>query len=245
VVSNQIRAILVSVDYADILAITLPYNRHHFTDTMVVTTTTDRETERIALANSCLVYKTDSFYANNAVFNKWKALEEGLDVFGRRDWMCIMDADVLWPKEVVLDNLQIGTLYTPRRRMFVNVMKTIPQESRWTDYSLHRQEVEFAGYSQIFHATDPHLGKAPWHEINWKHAGGADSFFQRKWPENCKIRPAFEVLHIGEAGQNWCGRATQYLNGKVPVDSRKKRQQVRDFILGRCNGPHRFDREKF
>ena len=32
------RAILVSVDYADILALTLPLNRHHFSDVMVAAT---------------------------------------------------------------------------------------------------------------------------------------------------------------------------------------------------------------
>ena len=47
------RAILVAVDYADLLAITLPYNRQHFYEVMVVTSLDklDDETREYAAAN--------------------------------------------------------------------------------------------------------------------------------------------------------------------------------------------------
>ena len=38
------------------------------------------------------------FYADGAAFNKWKALELALDSYGRRGWLCVMDADVIWPQ---------------------------------------------------------------------------------------------------------------------------------------------------
>ena len=240
------KAILVAVDYADILGVTLPYNRHHFDEVMIVTTPTDLAIHKIAEENNATIYATTSFYDNGAVFNKWKALEEGLDALGREGWLCLMDADVMWPKQVPDYPREVGCLYTPLRRMMRKIRMPIPPEAEWDQFTLHRQQVEWAGFSQIFHCSDPHLGLAPWHEINWRHAGGADSIFQLKWPNNRKVRPPFEVLHLGPSGCNWCGRATERLDGTVPDGSEEKMQQVRNFIKTRRgkNGARRFDGEK-
>lgn len=238
-------AIMVCVDYADLLAITLPYNRHHFRDVMIVTSPSDVATQDLANRLGVGLYITDSFYAGGAVFNKWLALEYGLDFLGRDGWLCIMDADVLWPKVLPEFRLEPGKLYTPFRRMFEDVTQPIPEEADWAKYPRHRQEKEFAGYSQIFHADDPALGVSPWHETNWRHAGGADSFFQAKWAPTNKVRPPFDVLHLGPAGQNWCGRATRYADGSEPTEADEKRRQLRDFVRSRDrNAPDPYAQEK-
>jgi hypothetical protein len=239
------RAILVSVDYADLLAVTLPYNRHHFDDVMVVTTPASQD-GAVAVAHECRVHYTDAFYDAGASFNKWKALEEGLDAFGRHGWLCLMDADVLWPKELPDFRLEDGCLYTPMRRMCEHPELGIPPEDMWGKFSLHRQQQEFAGYSQIFYASDPVLGSPPWHQVDWKHAGGADSFFQQKWPDNRKVRPPFEVLHLGPAGQNWYGRATPLLDGSTPPDAAEKLAKVAATWRNRRgkHGEERFQGEK-
>jgi len=240
------RAIIVSVDFGDLLEVTLAYNRHHFEDVLVVTTPDDHHTIEVTNSLEAKVYTTNSFYDDGAVFNKWKALEEGLEHYGREGWLCIMDADVLWPKEITNYQRQVGNLYTPKRRMMIDLSKPFPSEDMWRTFPLHRQQTEFAGYSQMFHAKDPHLGKPPWHEINWRHAGGADSFFQMKWPNHHKVRPPFEVLHLGAAGTNWCGRAVPYLDGSVHKDSTSRQEQLIRFVLGRKHkqGPERFSHEK-
>jgi len=230
------RAITVCVDMADLLAVTLPYNRHHFDEMMVVTSLADEATAEIARTYNCVRYATNSFYADDALFNKWRALEEGLNYFDRKGWLCLIDPDVLWPKRVkagVLDSGALllgnggmstvalpGMLQTPRRRMLSDLSQLrergLPLEEEWPLFPLHPQQREWAGYTQIFHADDPHLGTPPWHQVDWKHAGGADSFFQQKWSADEKLRPPFEVLHLGPAGKNWCGRVTPYLDGRVP-----------------------------
>jgi hypothetical protein len=256
------RAIIVSVDYSDLLAITLPYNRHHFDEVCVVTDyRCESEIRNLILPNSptplvdVKLFVTDSFYENGAKFNKWLALERGLDWFGRHGWLCIMDADVLWPKNVSppfkgiggreIPGACIGNLFTPRRRMWEEwpsypglmvdgqIVKLderqtalIPKESEWWKFPLHRNDLEFAGYTQIFHASDPHLGPAPWHQVDWKHAGGADSFFQDKWTADKKVRPSFEVLHLGPAGQNWYGRATTLADGSRPEGADEKLEMI-------------------
>jgi len=228
------KAILVCVDYSEILALTLPYNRHHFSEVMVVTSLQDYRTMDIAAQNNCQWYGTNSFWEGGASFNKFRAMEKGLDAFGREGWMVIMDADVVWPKHVKLydaieeiheptddwEALQQrnmspnslgmvkGCLYTPFRRMKLEAT-FIPPEHEWGIYQRHRQQREFAGYSQIFHADDPVLDHKPWFEQNHTHAGGGDSWFQNKWSEANKIRPDWECLHLGPAGKNWAGTSKE------------------------------------
>lgn len=241
---NTFKAILMCVDYADILCRTLPYNRHHFDEVMVVTTVRDTPTMRVATANDCRVFITDSFYENGASFAKWKALELGLDALGRTGWLCIMDADVYWPKVIPDYQRCVGTFYTPKRRMMRDISCPVPSEDRWSEFKLHRNQQEFPGYSQIFHADDPHLGEPPWHETNWKHAGGADSFFQKKWPRQCKVRPPFEVLHVGAAGTNWCGRVMDYADGTKPSTAEQSKQELNRIIHHRRKDRN-FDYERY
>jgi hypothetical protein len=77
------RAAIVSVDFGDLLEITLPYNRHHFTEVMIVTTPADWRSQEAARNNNAGLYVTDTFYAQGEDFNKWAALEEALDQYGR------------------------------------------------------------------------------------------------------------------------------------------------------------------
>lgn len=247
--STPLTAFIVCVDYHDYLALTLPYNRHHFRNVVVITTEQDKQTQNIGDKTFSDVYCTDAFYRNGANFNKFAAMEEAFDAYGRSGWICIMDADVLWPKHIDWEfqdpekpqdvsrgtkcQMQMGNLYTPLRRMWEEVNPNLPQEPYWSQFPLHPQQVEWAGYSQIFHGSDPHLVSAPWHQTNWRHAGGADSFFQMKWPKENKLRPPFTCLHLGKAGMNWCGRATPMLDGTVPPEASERIAALRHMIRQR------------
>lgn len=283
------RAFLVCVDYADILKVTLPYNRHHFTDVWVVTTERDAATREVALENRARVFATDAFYRNGAKFNKWLALEECLDYAGRLGWIALMDADVLWPKDVGLvdrgDRLvwlaepgepgcaieqRIGTLVTPRRRMApwpLRYDSPLPGDERtWAEFPLHRNDAEWAGYTQIFHADDPVLrwcgncgeergncrpdcrGFA-WHNTGYTHAGISDSEFQAVWDRENKVRPPWEVLHLGESGINWAGRATPLADGTEMPGSAERREYSGKTIwerrrANRAAGRDQFDGER-
>lgn len=216
----------------------------------------DYETCTVASRYECRIYRTDAFYDEDADFNKWKALEEALDFFGRQGWTCFLDADTVWPKNAS-EKLEPclargpGYLFTPRRRIINYIPDYIPDEKTWSYYPIHHQEKEFAGYSQVFHASDHHLGPAPWHETNWKHAGGADSFFQAKWGPDKKVRPPFEVLHIGETGKNWCGRVIPLKDGSVLPCSASRLKKLEGYLEGRrhfsrvgASGQDRFAGEK-
>lgn len=223
------KAVIVAVDYLDCLRICLPYNRHHFSSVTVVTSPADAPNlEDMVCRWSANLLVTDAFYRNGARFNKALALEEGLTHAGRDGWVCSLDADVLWPKDAKFD-LKPGNLYTPYRRMCPLVPLApddIPPEHNWANFPRHRNEGEHAGYTQVFHADDPVLGTPPWFDTSWSHGGGYDSFFQRKWPTGRKLRPDWECLHVGKAGENWCGRITAYADGTLPPDAAENRKAI-------------------
>lgn len=207
----------ISVGYDDLLAITLPLNARHFDQIVVGTSPADTATQAVVatVANAkCLI--SDGFYAHGATFNKGIVVEECLDMLGRKGWMCIFDADTLLPDHMDCSEFRVGCLYVPPRRLLRD-----PQQWQrtmdWTQLPLKHEPGEFPGYCQIFHADDPVLRKQrPWYGTKWRHAGGCDSEFQQLWPHDKKIRPAFEVLHLGEDGRNWHGRATKRADGTMP-----------------------------
>lgn len=238
----ELRAVIVCVDFHDYLKSTLPWNRHHFREVMVITSRKDLITMGIALRNNCRVFRTDSFYDDGAIFNKWKALEEGLDRFGRSGWITLLDSDTCWPRQIDKDFFKIGNIYSPYRRMCPDY--TIPDPDKWAKYPRHKYSKphDLSGYSMIFHADDPHLGKPPWHEINWKHAGGADTFFQKKWMPQNRIRPNWEVIHLGEPGQ-WTGRTSRFQDGEYPKERGLRQDAMRRFMTTRRH-TKKYDHEK-
>lgn len=223
------RAVTVSVNYSDLLRLTIRANRKHFDAYLIITSPEDAlNVAPIACASSAEVYVTDLFYRDGADFAKWRALEACLDMMGRWGWVTLLDCDIILPKTFNDIQRRPGYLYTPLRRMQFDVTKPPVVEDEWYKLPLHQNVNEWAGYCQTFHMSeDYHLGSPPWHETNWSHCGGADSFFQRKWEPEYKVRPPYECLHLGYAGQNWYGRSTQHTDGSFPIDSEEKRQKVR------------------
>lgn len=264
---SGIHAITVAVDYSDCLRITLPYVRHHFSHYTIITTPKDAPNVLpIADANDARVLTTDLFYHAGASFNKFLALEWGLSQIGRKGWITLLDSDVLIPKDILVRPQYemikwhpvtggtlyqyVGHLFSPLRKMYPTIPPTaseIPPEDEWSKYPIHRNVSEHAGYFQCFHANDPVLGDPPWHQVDWKHAGGADSFFQAKWSPAHKIRPSWHVLHLGECGTNWTGRAIAYADGTVPLDAEIKRNRVKGIWVNRRGkrGMEQFKDERY
>lgn len=246
------RAITICVEYSDFLSHTLPRNRHHFDEYMIVTASHDKETVKVAEQYDCRILVTDAFYDNGASFNKYLPMEYGFDAMGRHGWLCILDADIVLPRKIEHQQYEKGFLYNPRRRFMEDVTGDIQKkiELPWDSYPLDNWLCESPGYLQLFHAEDSHLPAPPWHQTNWKHAGGGDSFFQLLWPDECKVRIPWDVLHLGPKDHNWCGRVTPFLNGQLPKESRKRRHALRDMMRERWKKPggvhdeHRYDHER-
>jgi hypothetical protein len=228
----DIRAITVCVDYDDLLAVTLPRAITHFQHVTVVTAPKDEATQALVEGTpraDCFV--TDAFYRHGAWFNKGLALEEGFDFMGREGWIVVMDADIILPVNFKDEHVHPGHLYCPRRRVLRDLTQWNPS-LQWRTCP-HAGDKEFAGYFQLFHASDPVLCDLPWYAVRWKHAGGCDSEFQKKWRPKRKRWLKTEVLHIGEIFTNWRGRVQPRLDGQPVRGAEERRKQQRAMLAAR------------
>ena len=214
------RAVVTCVEYADILAITLPRIRQAFCEVVVLTTPRDRDTIDLATAAGCRVHKTERFYENKAPFNKGAAIDEALHTFGKYSWMAVVDADIVFPENVDWSMLRTGNLYCPRRRLLPD-----PNDYRDTIDSSSLPEIpdkEYPGYCQVWDAQDP-LYREPLYPVRWRHAGGSDSDFQSRWRAPNRNWLPWEVIHLGKVGVNWNGRVSRFLDGRVPEHAEERR----------------------
>lgn len=222
------RGIVVCVGYDDLLKITLPRNIRHLEECLVVTSSADTKTQEfVKTIPNCRLYVTDSFYSYGARFNKGLALEMAFDELGRRDWILIWDADILFPDRMLIPDLVPEVLYGARRRV-LNEASMWSENLSWASVPIHNDKV-WPGYFHLFHANDPHIKDRPWYDVTFAHAGGGDGYFQSRWVRAGldKQRLPFEVLHLGPIDTNWHGRCTERLDGQ-PVPNAQDNQQVMD-----------------
>jgi len=229
---SDARAILVCVDYHDILSLTLPQNISQFKSVLVVTSMQDQRTLHVANLAGAEVFQTNAFYDGGAVFNKFLALEQGIDYMGREGWLCILDADIAIPTRRPMEwEPKFGCLHTPRRRVLEEIPEQLPEEIKWRRNKLVKGNEVFNGYFHLFHADDPVLaGVRNWHSVDWTWAAGGDTDLQHRWPHSKKVRPPFEVLHIGKPFRNWAGRVTPFADGTVPEEAEKRKGIYNSFM---------------
>jgi hypothetical protein len=239
------RAFIVSAEFGDFLGVTLPYNRHHFDEVTVITSRRDRYTIARAEENNADVFLTECWWDCGAMFDKWKALEKCLDAKGTHGPLCLMDADILWPKNIGNFKPKMNHLYTPHRRILKNHLGPIPPEKEWKDLPRAWPDEEFVGYTQVFYGEDIHVAEKPWfHGLyeTYGTAGFADVYFQARWPHHKKFRPPWEVLHLGLPMENWCGRTSQAMTGKWFPKRHERMRILRQKLRNVLTIPARFRR---
>lgn len=93
----KVEAVVVCVNYSDFLAWTLPLNKGHFDNMVVVTTTADVWTQKLCEYWHVRCVKTDVCYEDGAAFNKGKMINQGLANLTGDQWVVHMDADMVLP----------------------------------------------------------------------------------------------------------------------------------------------------
>lgn len=241
-----LEAVIICVNYGDILKVTLPHNKKLFDNLVVVTDSNDKETFDICKYHQVQCLVTDVFYEDGAEFNKAKGINEGFKKLVKLDWILHLDADIILPanfRQICKDDqLQKDAIYGVDRVNLIgkeDVMKFIlnneSQISQWTYmnhdtdfksmFRLHNLNAGYnvIGFFQLFHSSylkDDTL----WYPVNHTNAARTDVGFQLKWPlEKRLLYPGIVAYHIeteeSPKGMNWCGRKSKRLDdslGYVP-----------------------------
>ena len=69
-----LEAVTVCVDYSDILALTIPYNKSVIDNWVIVTSTADKKTQGLCDYHKVKCITTDVFYESEDIFNKGKGV---------------------------------------------------------------------------------------------------------------------------------------------------------------------------
>jgi hypothetical protein len=222
------RIVVPSVNYADLLAVTLPAWRRMLMSTqlshelIVVTSPEDHATRSIAHENHVTALVTDAWGRDGAVFNKAAALDEafGFGVkggVGLGEWCLSIDADVF-----PFGGLPWGQI---ERAKGAGVLFGANRYACHTPLDLQKHidgRMPLGGFQEIHtwsrskHRHDP-AGRQGYFQL-WQHRAG-DSFgsFPTAAKYDVKFSERFQqhhyldhfyVLHLGEHRKNWSGRVT-------------------------------------
>ena len=230
------RAVIVSVRYADFLRNTLPAWRKWLPPgtLTVVTAPTDAETIAVARRYRVPVHVTDAWTRTDAPchastwvnFNKALALDEALGLIGGKPpsvgELCVtLDADVVpggaWPGE---DAFESGVLYGVRRYKCNTHQELIAHRSGKKSLFVPERDMKNkypSGYCEMFrYAPGIRFGSYP-------SAGYYDRDFWLHFPRQVMLDDVY-VVHLGRKGgfNNWRRRNVKLWDTRPPVPEKDK-----------------------
>lgn len=195
----NIHGLVVSVDYADLLARSIDRWMEGLASLTIVTDLHDHETATLAMEKNANLCRTDVFSRHGAKFNKGAAQNEAWFLVDKTDWILLFDADIVppadWKTQLEVANLRRGFLYGCYR---------------YDDNGMRlRDDTHGYGFFQLFHSSDPEAQVHPFFDGSWIHAGNGDSIILLRWRVQGKLAPALPLrLHHPGVGpsHNWFGR---------------------------------------
>jgi len=211
----KVNVIIVSVDYNDVLPITLESIPSLFNVT-VVTSPNDTICQEICKGFEVNCIVTERMYEDNAFFNKGKAINEGLKSIQNPDWILLLDADIYLQsdfKDLLNSNMDINTLITCKRLIIKNGEDFIKWKNGEDVGKMERSKGY--GYFQLFNANCQ-SNKKFFYSEDYTDASYSDLEFRDRF----KIKKELNtyVIHLGETNQNWSGRITEkFINKELKL----------------------------
>lgn len=216
-----LECIMICINYSDFLKHTLPLNKKHFNKIVVVTTVDDIDTQKICSINNVNICYTNRVYENGAKFNKGKALNDGIKLLDKRDWVVITDADMIMNDNLrnglESENLNNECIYGTSRYMCPNSFEWsiyLKDKSRINTWKHQKRNIDIGvGFFQLVNVKSSILrNNDKWYNEKWGHAGRSDRFFLRLWPCEMRQRLNYPLIHLdtndSSMGTNWNGRIT-------------------------------------
>ena len=237
----KLEGIIVSVDYADMLAETLPLNKHVFDQIVVVTSPEDLETQRVCRYHGVRHIQTDAFRARWGEFHKARGINAGLKVLGMDDWVVHMDADIVLPpttrRLIERADLHRWMLYGADRFQVQGseawrahqALPPLQQDNYHVVLDAFPIAPRFSGERMggyappgYFQLWNPSASKVYRYPDEHDGAQKTDVLFTAKWSRsNRQLLAEFVVYHLesepAAQGTNWGGRVTKRF-GAEPVD---------------------------
>ncbi len=234
-----LEGVIVCVNYSDFLAHTLPHNKTHFDNLIIITDTKDEKTKKLCEYYHVKCIQTDIFYENGDSFNKGAAINYGLSQLENKGWVIHLDADIYLPPltRSILENIPLEPhkIYGADRLMcpsyekwieFLNVPRQIqegwvyihlnsfPIGVRIAEYNNKNAGYEPIGYFQLWNPKGSGVFNYP---TEHDYCDRTDVIHCKKFtrqdrellPEIVVIHLESEGLSVDSMGKNWKGRKTK------------------------------------
>ena len=195
---KKMDVVIVSVNYNDFLIVSLENNIKIFENITVVTSSNDFLCQKICekFGVNCVV--TDIMYENNAVFNKGKAINEGIRSIPDPDYILLLDADILVMEQINLDLLEEDVLYTSDRYMVTDYQKYLYEDIKKDNFL---QKDQGLGFFQLFN-----FSMCTEYPQSSTDASSDDIKFRDKFELRKNIKNF--IIHLG-TDSNWKGRKSK------------------------------------
>ncbi|HEX3755685.1 MAG TPA: hypothetical protein VHV26_11490 [Rhizomicrobium sp.] len=200
---HKLSCVVVSVNYGERLAETLPGNIGLFDQLVVVTSPEDALSQKVATDCGATLVVSSRCFDDDHSFNKGRMLNEGLAALKEPDWIILTDADVtLNPdtrEHVFAHSFNPGCLYFTARQ------DHSPVAGQPVGVNM-----EPNGYFQMFNHRALAIRERWPRPVceEFCSAGSVDSWFWQQWPrEKIIFVPELAVQHFASArlGENWNG----------------------------------------
>lgn len=207
----EIHGVCVCVNFGDYLDYTLSYNNPIFNSITIATCSNDIITQNVCKKYKVNMVITDRFFENNDPFNKGKGLNDAIKKMDKSNWICIFDADMIFPPvQQFLHKLNKMYLYGIRRR---NIKKKFYNTDIRITHNIGERKVKrVIGFCQIFHSSSLDEEKIRYSE-NCKTAQRSDVLFNDFWDRaSRKVITGITCYHLSDEEINWSGRVSPRFN---------------------------------
>jgi len=219
---RNIKTIIVSVNYIDLLSFSYNMNKSLINDITIITSKSDHITQKFCNDLGIDCYATDAFFDNGCHFNKAQAMNEYLYSIPleKLDWILFLDSDIILNQEISnsIHNQELNPnhLYGCARKCY-NTKKD------FDDNIFEYEPCRMWGFFHLFNKkifSYRYDKKLPLLYTKSSDASQYDAMFVYEYfglfasgilntNDYSYLHSLGTVDHLGPHGQNWKGRVSQ------------------------------------
>ena len=215
--TRKLDVVIVSVNYNDFLLISLENNSKIFENITVITSSNDFLCQKICEKFKVKCIVTDVMYEDGALFNKGKAINEGIRSIVDPDYILLLDADIVVMEKIDAYSLEDDVFYTSDRYMVNNFDSYQSYISGDLDKdSFLLDDEKGYGFFQLFNYVQ---------DIKYPEFSNDASTDDIIFRDSFNLRKSIEkkILHLG-LDSNWKGRCSKSFLDNGQFDNLLKKE---------------------